>query len=89
MDLAVVMSREVLTEKLEDGRARRRKVATWNTRRVRGRLTPGWTNRLYVACGGCWCGSFPLSGDVVWESGGRGRALCPHLRPPTLEVHSA
>lgn len=67
MDVGVVMSRDVLAEKLEDGRARQRAVATWNTRRLPGRLTPGWTNRLYIACGGCWCGYFPLSGEVVWN----------------------
>jgi hypothetical protein len=52
MDVGVVMSRTVLAEKLEDGRARQRAVATWNTRRVPMRLSPGWTNRLFVACDG-------------------------------------
>jgi hypothetical protein len=46
MDVGVVMSRAVLADKLEDGRVRQRAVATWNTRRVPTRLTPGWTNRL-------------------------------------------
>jgi hypothetical protein len=67
MDVGVVMSRAVLADKLEDGRMRQRAVATWNTRRVPTRLTPGWTNRLYVACNGRWCGYFPLSGDVLWN----------------------
>jgi hypothetical protein len=67
MDVGVVMSRTVLAEKLEDGRARQRAVATWNTRRVPMRLSPGWTNRLFVACDGWWRGYFPLSGDVLWN----------------------
>ncbi len=67
MDLGVVMSREVLADKRETGRTRRRAVATWNTRRVPRRLTPGWTNRLFVACGGWWRGSFPLAGEVGWN----------------------
>jgi hypothetical protein len=66
MDLGVVMAREVLEDKLEDGRAARA-VATWNTRRAPTRLTPGWTNRLFVACAGWWRGSFVLSGDVYWN----------------------
>jgi hypothetical protein len=66
MDVGVVMSRAVLADKLQDGRARQRAVATWNTRRVPTRLTPGWTNRLSVACDGRWCGYFSLSGDVLW-----------------------
>ena len=64
MDLAVVMRPEVLADKLEDGRVRGRAVATWNTRRLPTRLTPGWTNRLFVASQGRWRGYFPLSGDV-------------------------
>ena len=67
MDLAVVMRQEVLADKLEDGRVRGRAVATWNTRRVPTRLTPGWTNRLFVAAQGRWRGYFPLSGDVFWN----------------------
>jgi hypothetical protein len=67
MDVGVVMSRAVLADTLEDGCVRQRAVATWNTRRVPTRLTPGWTNRLYVACDGRWCGYFPLSGDVLWN----------------------
>ena len=67
MDLGVVMSREVLADKLADGRTGRRPVATWNTRRVPRRLTPGWTNRLFVACSGWWRGSFPLAGEVGWN----------------------
>lgn len=66
MDLGVVMRGEVLAEKLEAGRADRRHVATWNTRRLPGRVTPEWTNRLFVACDGWWRGYFPLSGDVLW-----------------------
>ena len=67
MDLGVVMSREVLADKLEAGRGDRHRVATWNTRRVPQRLTPGWTNRLFVACAGWWRGSFPLAGEVGWN----------------------
>jgi hypothetical protein len=66
MDLGVVMSSEVLADKLEAGRTGRHPVATWNTRRVPTRLTPGWTNRLYVAVAGWWRGCFPLAGDVLW-----------------------
>lgn len=65
MDLAVVMRPEVLADKLEDGRGRA--VATWNTRQLPTRLTPGWTNRLFVATHGHWRGYFPLSGDVFWN----------------------
>jgi len=61
------MSAEILEEKLEEGAERGRKQATWNTRRLPTRLTPGWTNRLFVACGGKWRGYFPLSGDVLWN----------------------
>jgi len=67
MDLGVAMSGEVLEDKLEDGSERGRTVATWNTRRLPKRLTPGWTNRLIVACDGAWRGFFPLSGDVFWN----------------------
>jgi hypothetical protein len=66
MDLGVVMAREVLEDKPEDGRVARA-VATWNTRRAPTRLTPGWTNRLFVACAGWWRGYFALSGDVYWN----------------------
>ncbi len=67
MDLAVVMPHDVLADKLEDGRVHGRAVATWNTRRLPTRLTPGWTNRLFVASQGRWRGYFPLSGDVFWN----------------------
>jgi hypothetical protein len=67
MDLAIVMRPEVLADKLEDGRVHGRAVATWNTRRLPTRLTPGWTNRLFVAARGRWRGYFPLSGDVFWN----------------------
>ena len=67
MDLGVGMSREVLADKREAGRGGRHRVATWNTRRVPRRLTPGWTNRLFVACDGWWRGSFPLAGEVGWN----------------------
>jgi hypothetical protein len=66
MDLGIVMRGEVLHDKRADGRAGRA-VATWNTRRLPTRLTPGWTNRLFVACAGWWRGYFPLSGDVLWN----------------------
>ena len=67
MDLGVTMSAGVLEYKLEEASERRRRVATWNTRRLPKRLTPGWTNRLFVACGGFWRGYFALSGDVCWN----------------------
>jgi hypothetical protein len=67
MDLAVVMPHAVLADKLEDARVHGRAVATWNTRRVPTRLTPGWTNRLFVASQGRWRGYFPLSGDLFWN----------------------
>jgi hypothetical protein len=68
MDLAVVMHHDVLEDKLEEGRVRGRAVATWNTRRLPTRLTPGGTNRLFVASQGRWRGYFPLSGDIFWNS---------------------
>jgi hypothetical protein len=67
MFLAIVMRSEVLSDKIEDGRLHGRKVATWNTRQLPKRLTPGWSNRLYVASHGKWRGHFPLSGDVLWN----------------------
>jgi hypothetical protein len=67
MDLGVTMSAEVLEDKLEEAGERGRREATWNTKRLPSRLTPGWTNRLYVACAGRWVGYFPLSGDVLWN----------------------
>ena len=67
MNLGIEMRWEVLQDKLDEGRVHQRGVATWNTRRLPTRLTPGWTNRLYVACRGVWRGSFPLSGDVYWN----------------------
>ena len=48
MDLGVTMSPEVFEEKLEQAEDPRHEVATWNTRRLPTRLTPGWTNRLFV-----------------------------------------
>jgi hypothetical protein len=67
MDIAVVMRPEVLADKIEDGRVPGRALATWNTRRLPTRLTPGWTNRLFVASQGTWRGYFPLSGEVFWS----------------------
>ena len=67
MDLGVTMSPEVFDEKLEEGEDRHREIATWNTRRLPTRLTPGWTNRLFVASAGVWQGYFELSGDVLWN----------------------
>ena len=67
MDLGVMMGREVLADKLEARRGGPHRVATWNTRRVPRRLTPGWTNRLFVACAGWWRGYFPLAGEVGWN----------------------
>jgi len=61
------MSPDVFDEKLEEGEDRRREIATWNTRRLPTRLTPGWTNRLFVASAGAWQGYFELSGDVLWN----------------------
>ena len=67
MDLGVTMSPEVFEEKLEQAEDPRHEVATWNTRRFPTRLTPGWTNRLFVASAGAWQGYFELSGDVLWN----------------------
>ena len=67
MDLGVTMSTEVLEHKLEEAAERHRRVATWNTRRLPKRLTPGWTNRLFVACEGFWRGYFALSDEVCWN----------------------
>jgi hypothetical protein len=67
VDLGLAMRPEVLADKLTEGRVGRRAIATWNTRRLPTRLTPGWTNRLFVACQGWWRGAFPLSGDVLWN----------------------
>lgn len=67
LDLGVRMGEEVLEDKLDDARERGRREATWNTRRLPLRLTPGWSNRLYVASGDFWRGYFPLSGDVLWN----------------------
>jgi hypothetical protein len=66
VDLGIVMRGEVLHDKCADEGAGRA-VATWNTRRLPTRLTPGWTNRLFVACSGWWRGYFPLSGDIFWN----------------------
>jgi hypothetical protein len=66
MDLGIVMRGEVLQDRRADGRAGRA-VATWNTRRLPTRVTPGWTNRLFVACAGWWRGYFLLSWDVLWN----------------------
>jgi len=67
VDMGVTMSPEVLEDKLEEAREGKHREATWNTKRPPTRLTPGWTNRLYVACRGYWRGYFPLSGDVLWN----------------------
>jgi hypothetical protein len=67
MDLGVAMRPDILADTLMEGRVGRRAIATWNTRRLPTRLTPGWTNRLFVACQGWWRGAFPLSGDVLWN----------------------
>jgi hypothetical protein len=67
VDLGVAMRAEVLEHKLEDAEERGRGEATWNTRRAPTRLTPCWTNRLWVAVGGEWRGHFPLAGEVLWN----------------------
>jgi len=67
MDLGVAMGREVLEYKLDHARDGKSSEATWNTRRLPKRLTPGWTNRLFVAVDGTWRGWFPLSGEVLWN----------------------
>jgi hypothetical protein len=89
MDLAVVMRPEVLADKLEDGRLHGRAVATWNTRRLPTRLTPGWSNRLFVACQGRWRGYFPLSGDVFWNPRDETGALRPHFRSAPMDTDRA
>jgi hypothetical protein len=67
VDLGISMSGTILGEKLEEAEERGHQIGTWNTRRLPTRLTPGWTNRLFVASGGMWIGYFPLSGDVMWN----------------------
>lgn len=67
MDIGVVMRPEVLEHKLEEGQERGRPESIWNTRNLPKQLTPGWTNRLFVACRGNWVGWFPLSGEVLWN----------------------
>ena len=90
MDLGVTMSPEVFEEKLEQAEDPRHEVATWNTRRFPTRLTPGWTNRLFVASAGAWQGYFELSGDVLWnpEDEGAPYALIfnPHRWTPIAPV---
>jgi hypothetical protein len=66
MDLGVAMSAEVLEDKLEYARDKKRTEGTWNTRRLPKRLETGWNNRLLVASSGAWRGWFPLSGEVLW-----------------------
>jgi len=51
MDLGLAMRGEILADKLADGRAGRR-LATWNTRRVPMRLSPGWIGCLWRATAG-------------------------------------
>jgi hypothetical protein len=85
MDLGVAMRGEILDDKMADGRAGRR-LATWNTRGVPTRLTPGWTNRLFVACDGWWRGYFPLAGDLLWNPKDPAAALRAHLRPSPLDA---
>jgi hypothetical protein len=67
VDLGVSMSLAVFEDKLEHARDGKNPEATWNTRRLPKRLTPGWTNRLFVACEEVWRGYFPLSGEVLWN----------------------
>ncbi len=67
MDIGVTMGPEVLEDKLDDVKERDRREAIWNTKNLPKRLTPGWTNRLFVACRARWVGWFPLSGDVLWN----------------------
>jgi len=67
VDLAVTMNPAVLEDKLEDAQDGRRVLAVWNTKRLPKKLTPGWTNRLFVAAAGRWRGFFPLSGDLLWN----------------------
>jgi class 3 adenylate cyclase/tetratricopeptide (TPR) repeat protein len=53
---------EPLVDRLAErgyGRVHARPVATWNTRWLPTRLTPGWTNRLFVASRGRWRGYSP------------------------------
>lgn len=67
MDLGVVMSAEVLGDKLDHAEDGKNPEAIWNTKRLPKRLAPGWTNRLFVASAGVWRGYFPLSGEVLWN----------------------
>jgi len=90
MDIGVVMSRDMFEDKLECARDGKSPETTWSTRRLPKALTPGWTNRLFVAVEGRWLGYFPLSGDVLWnpEDAGAPYALIFDTRrwtpiPPT------
>jgi hypothetical protein len=67
VDIGVLMGPEVWEHKLEEGQERGRPESIWNTSKLPKRLTPGWTNRLFVACGGRWLGWFPLSGELLWN----------------------
>lgn len=67
MDIGIEMSPAVFEHKLECARDGKSPGATWNTRRVPKELTPGWTNRLFVAVRGQWRGYFPLSGEALWN----------------------
>lgn len=67
MDIGVVMSPGVFEDKLEYATDGKNPEATWNTRRLPKGLTPGWSNRFFVAVAGCWRGFFPLSGEVLWN----------------------
>ena len=67
MDLGVCMNADVLEDKIECARDGKSPEVTWNTRRPPMKLEPGWTNRLFVVCGGSWRGYFPLSGEVLWN----------------------
>jgi hypothetical protein len=67
MDIGVEMSPAVFEHKLECAHDGKSPEATWNTRRVPKELTPGWTNRLFVAVNGHWRGYFLLSGEVLWN----------------------
>lgn len=67
MDIGVIMGPEVFEDKLEHAHDGKNPEATWNTKRLPKGLTPGWTNRLFVAVSGRWLGYFPLSGEVLWN----------------------
>jgi hypothetical protein len=75
------MSRAVLADKLEDGHARQGAVATWNTRRVPTRLTPGVGEPALRGVRRTLARVLPAVRGHRPDSGGREGVLRLYLRP--------